>query len=428
MGEALDEDTQMAIALSLSELEHTGSRHLWTHPLDRAVNSEGFDQEVGSPDYHHHQQQQHSPLVLCAGCGGSMKHGAQGSGLWNALGLFKLLPSSYVRAMGLCWHMECFRCGHCNARLETSFSIGEDRKPYHPSCYKLRFHPRCVVCADYLPMQAGRRIVWQLNEFWKEKTCPEHSNDGTPRCCGCTRLQPRGEHWVEVEHDRVLCFECLETVVVDTASAQPLYDHVVQFFAALNMHLPMKPPLLVVDSPALEEATNKQGLRPDGPTFHTRGLCLTEYSQTYVQRFIPFGFFRNTVSDIREPLGPARCEITAILVLSNLPRLLTGSILAHELMHAWLRLNHYKDLPLQVEEGLCQLMALLWLESSSSSGSTSGGNEGYEEKLAAFLGYQIRSDTSIVYGEGFRVAHDSFQRHGLAAVLQHVRMTKSLPV
>ena len=54
--------------------------------------------------------------------------------------------------------------------------------------------------------------------------------------------------------------------------------------------------------------------------------------------------------------------MTAILVLFGLPWLLTGSILAHEVMHAWLRTNGYRNLPPEVEEGLCQLMALLWLE------------------------------------------------------------------
>ena len=49
-------------------------------------------------------------------------------------------------------------------------------------------------------------------------------------------------------------------------------------------------------------------------------------------------------------------------MLFGLPWLLTGSILAHELMHAWLRLSGLTGLSLDVEEGLCQLLALLWLE------------------------------------------------------------------
>ena len=49
-------------------------------------------------------------------------------------------------------------------------------------------------------------------------------------------------------------------------------------------------------------------------------------------------------------------------MLFGLPWLLTGSILAHETMHAWLRLSGISHLPADVEEGLAQLMALLWLE------------------------------------------------------------------
>lgn len=41
--------------------------------------------------------------------------------------------------------------------------------------------------------------------------------------------------------------------------------------------------------------------------------------------------------------------MTAVLVLYGLPRLLTGSILAHEMMHAWLRLKDL-DVPLQAAD------------------------------------------------------------------------------
>ena len=52
-----------------------------------------------------------------------------------------------------------------------------------------------------------------------------------------------------------------------------------------------------------------------------------------------------------------------MLVLHGMPWLLTGSVLAHEIMHAWLRLSGLQRLSLDVEEGLCQLMAMLWLDS-----------------------------------------------------------------
>ena len=60
-------------------------------------------------------------------------------------------------------------------------------------------------------------------------------------------------------------------------------------------------------------------------------------------------------------------QVTAILVQSGLSRLLTGSIIAHEVMHAWLRYRHVRELSLDVEEGLCQLMASLWLDSQRAA-------------------------------------------------------------
>ncbi|CAM8951725.1 unnamed protein product [Rhodiola kirilowii] len=54
--------------------------------------------------------------------------------------------------------------------------------------------------------------------------------------------------------------------------------------------------------------------------------------------------------------------VAAILVLYGLPRLLTGAILTHELMHGWLRINGYHNLNPEVEEGICQMLSYMWLE------------------------------------------------------------------
>jgi hypothetical protein len=44
-----------------------------------------------------------------------------------------------------------------------------------------------------------------------------------------------------------------------------------------------------------------------------------------------------------------------------------------------------------------------------------------EQRLASFLSYQIRNDTSEVYGEGFRDAFEAFQAIGLTAVIHNVK-------
>ena len=59
-------------------------------------------------------------------------------------------------------------------------------------------------------------------------------------------------------------------------------------------------------------------------------------------------------------------QVTALLVMYGLPRLLTGSILAHECMHAWFVLNYIDCSNKTVNEGLSQLMALIWVEAQKS--------------------------------------------------------------
>ncbi|KAG9145046.1 hypothetical protein Leryth_018335 [Lithospermum erythrorhizon] len=150
-----------------------------------------------------------------------------------------------------------------------------------------------------------------------------------------------------------------------------------------------------------------------------------------------------------------KCEVTAILILYGLPRLLTGSILAHEMMHAWLRLKGYPNLRPDVEEGICQVMAHLWLDSeiiagsggsssssatstsssspsSSSSSSSSGSSKkgkrsDFEKKLGEFFKNQIESDTSTSYGDGFREGNQAVLKYGLKRTLDHIKLTGCFP-
>ena len=83
----------------------------------------------------------------------------------------------------------------------------------------------------------------------------------------------------------------------------------------------------------------------------------------------------------------------------------------------------------QVEEGLCQLMALLWLDREREIlGQASRGNEEAEVRLGACFGYQIREDSSTTYGDGFRMAFDCYQSFGLQPTLDHVLTTGRLPL
>jgi len=97
----------------------------------------------------------------------------------------------------------------------------------------------------------------------------------------------------------------------------------------------------------------------------------------------------------------------------------------------------------QIEEGICQVMAYMWLESelnsvsggSNASISTSHAAQSsrsnkrspFEMKLGKFFRNQIESDISPVYGDGFRAAHQAVMKYSLQRTLDHIQMTGCLP-
>lgn len=109
----------------------------------------------------------------------------------------------------------------------------------------------------------------------------------------------------------------------------------------------------------------------------------------------------------------------------------------------------FRSLSPQVEEGICQVLSHMWLESeiifgssidisatsvasSSSSSSTpttskKGAKTEFEKKLGAFIKHQIETDSSEAYGDGFRAANRAVESYGLRSTLNHMKMTGSFP-
>ncbi|KAK1312043.1 Protein DA1-related 2 [Acorus calamus] len=188
---------------------------------------------------------------------------------------------------------------------------------------------------------------------------------------------------------------------------------------------------------ALQESSNTAPYRPYNPTsFFPRG-CKDYYEGMNMK--------------IDQQIPMLLVERQALNEAMEGERLLTGSILAHELMHGWLRLKGYRNLSPEVEEGICQVLSYMWLESevitdsrnsaptsstaaSTSSSSTSnpyskkGGKSDIEKKLGKFFMHQIAHDTSPAYGGGFRAANASVNKYGLRRTLDHIRLTGCFPV
>ncbi|KAF8112460.1 hypothetical protein N665_0064s0088 [Sinapis alba] len=330
---------------------------------------------------------------ICAGCNMEIGHGR------------------YLNCLNALWHPGCFRCYGCSHLVsEYEFSTSGNY-PFHKACYMERYHPKCDVCSFFIPTNHVGLIEYRAHPFWFQKYCPSHEHDATPRCCSCDRME------------------------------------IQEFYEGLNMKVEQEVPLLLVERQALNDA--REGEK-NGGHYHmpeTRGLCLSEEQIVRTARKRSKHDTGNWAGNmITEPCKlTRRCVVTAILILFGLPRLLTGSILAHEMMHAWMRLKGIRTLSQDVEEGICQVMSHKWLEaelaagsrnsnaaSSSSSSSSRGVKKGpksqYERNLGECFKHQIESDISQVYGDGFRAGKLAVNKYGLRNTLAHIQMTGRFPV
>ena len=346
-----------------------------------------------------------------------------------------------VEALGATWHPECFRCAGCGQRIPPGSSFAcRDGEAYHPECCERLFLPECRVCGR----QGLRRFL--EDPFWRDVACPEHAGDGTPRCKACTRLPRRGAPHVELPDGSCLCAGCSQTVVVDSRDAQPLYDEVLAWCARRGAGLPRRPPLLLVGPDALEK---RPGAAPPGRAGANRSaqglpsvLGLTLCETRLVCEAVdgrgwgegPGGRGGRGLRGLRDMLlrppmqvrevacTRASHEVAAILVLHGLPRLLAGSVVAHECLHAHLRMAGVAGLRPEVEEGLAQLMAYLWLADQRAEGERDRLHKGFHLN-------RIHEHPDPVYGGGFRAAFEAYERLGsLQDVLNHVKLSGSLPV
>ncbi|KAI9113092.1 hypothetical protein K1719_015617 [Acacia pycnantha] len=428
-----NEDIDRAIALSLAE-ENQRRKNINDHKslleedelLARAVQ-ESLNVE-SPPRYGNGNMYQPMPVYfpmgsrICAGCNTEIGYGR------------------YLNCLSAFWHPECFRCRACNLPISDYEFSTSGNYPYHKSCYKENYHPKCDVCKHFIPTNPAGLIEYRAHPFWIQKYCPSHEHDGTPRCCSCERMEPRETGYIALNDGRKLCLECLDSAIMDTSECQPLYSDIQKFYEGLHMRVDQQVPLLLVERQALNEA--REGEK--NGHYHmpeTRGLCLSEEQNiSTVLRRPRIGTGNRAVDMRTQPYKlTRRCDVTAILILYGLPRLLTGSILAHEMMHAWLRLKGYRTLRQDVEEGICQVVAHMWLESELSSASSASSSSSsyasrkakrpqFERKLGEFFKHQIESDISPVYGDGFRAGQLAVRKYGLQNTLHHIWMTGNFPL
>ena len=100
----------------------------------------------------------------------------------------------------------------------------------------------------------------------------------------------------------------------------------------------------------------------------------------------------------------------SVVVLHDLSRELTASLLLHEAVHAWLKLNpeyaNNRRWTKSWEEGFCQLASFIWLDQKKQ------GLEMTEKKVVEHYQWQIENHPDPTYKLGFEQAQRVYDNAG----------------
>ena len=324
------------------------------------LQGESFVQYGGRPYHQHCYLDQYAPK--CAGCD-------------------QPIEGRYLTALEKKWHLHHFVCATCQRPIVGAKFVGKEGHPYHEACSAKTFNPQCKICLA--PVSDH-----YLTNFWEEEFC-QHHNEELQQCYGCGRLvsEHLTNNGVRFEDGRTMCNLCRRTGIDSLRAAESLARKVATKMADLGFTLAQDSfPLRLVDQRELTQA-GTHGERISGTT----QMAIETLDGEVVKR-----------------------EIAAILMLHGLPTESFAATYAHELGHVWLFQQHFPKLPLQVEEGICELFAHLWLVNNPGSWSD-------------YLIHLKERSTDPIYGEGYRIALRSLRHMSPAELLEFVKKNQRFP-
>lgn len=306
-------------------------------------------------------------ILYCAACG-------------------KIIIAPYLSALGKYYHPDCLVCTRCRAPFQDGKMVEKEGKPYCVPCYQELFVPHCSIC--------GKALMGQyVKNLWGDLYCKVHERE-FPTCSSCKRpicapLTRGGQRYPD---GRMMCTICHASVVTPN-TGEAAFDKVRRFLARSGVDLGRATiPLELVDKAQL--ATLYSSIKALGSPDHLFGITL-----------------KSTLSLVGHPL---QHQVRQIVILRGLPWEQFTAVAAHEMGHAWLCLQGIDGLTPVVEEGFCELLGYLWLQSLTTS-------------TAKVWMSMIQNNQEKVYREGFKMALRSYQRKSLPVILAQLRTTRMFP-
>jgi len=346
----------------------------------------------------------------------------------------------FVTVEGQLWHPAHACCRHCAfENVQQGPQVLVHRGDSEPEVLCGRHYAeetmavQCAACSKAL-VHGQPTAVTDMGDV----VCANHST--AQQCYSCRRplLGEFATGALSYADGRQVCGNCTGSAVNDPEFAN-LISEDIRYMLGTDFGLDTGGMALKIDLGELDEGRRiyeESSNAPGGVSIgHVciEGMTLQKYFAVQVG-----------------PKLVQKREVKGVYLLQGMSRVHAAKVLAHELTHVYLAKNKYFNLPLEVEEGVCQLVAYLWLaeqvdrvldQSSSNPRRRAGGRAretdgvepiriiSTEDELKEALGHMRRmeSDMSAVYGQGFRKAYGALQGRRLEELLSHIKQHKEFP-
>ncbi len=321
-------------------------------------------------------------------------------------------------------------------------------------------------------------LMYQCHPFWGpgQRICSTHDIKNIPKCLSCHKFQSKTQKFHEIgTSGSLICLQCAKTAILDNIAAREVFHEVLTFFQSygLNMFNGAMHRIPIHLCTPQEMKKNFNNFKGDDSADQYGVCCWTEIHSPLgaavgligaagaaaargIQNIVHErnndqrdSFEQNSnESKSRNPFGGGRyVSISQIAALKGLPRLYLGSILAHEATHAWLALNPSRKegvigenisfgvvrrLPLIVEEGTCQLLSHLYLDSILCDHNDGKSLASDEISIIEYNIWGIENHGIYEYGEGYKQAARAYnnileQGGNLQEMLEYISIHKSFP-
>ncbi len=296
----------------------------------------------------------------------------------------KKINGSYTKEGNRFFHPECYTvqgdliCAECGKELEGEYYISNGKK-YHKECYNNSVLPKCAVCLE--PLSGTYTIDAYGNKYHSSH------NREMNKCSCCDRIISKNTTGGgnALADGRYICNICGATSVYSQREIERTFNLTVQRLISMGLNLELnRIKIKGVD-------VNGMMRYADNYSPGMQGYCSSETEKEYVNDKLK----RTTTSH-------------TIYVLNGLPSILLESVIAHELMHAWLYDTTPNRHSSNITEGSCNYISYLYLLENKVSQS------------GDFI-RKLENNPDPVYGGGFRDIKKRFSGRPLRELLEYLK-------